>query len=534
MLDQILDGSYRSRTGMGLGIVGAQRLMDRLTIDSSPGQGTVVSLRKFLPRHAPVIGTKTLPAITAALASQKPKDLLEEFREQNRELLHTLEELRKKQEELIDLNRELEDTNRGVVALYAELDERADHLRRADELKTRFLSNMSHEFRTPLNSILALSRLLAERNSGDLSGEQEKQVFFIRQSAESLFELVNDLLDLAKVEAGKIVIRPSEFEVDNLFGALRGMLRPLLVGVSVSLMFEDTRGLPPVYADEGKVSQILRNFISNSLKFTEAGEVRVSAVFDSATDTVTFSVADTGIGIAPEYREKIFEEFTQVDSRIQRKVRGTGLGLPLSKKLAELLRGAVHVESQVDVGSTFTLRIPRLYQVAPGPAAEALPREPARRPAIPDLNEGLPDLRVERKVLVIDDEEISRYLLRKLFAGAKIIFVEATRGLDGVHAAETGRPDLIVLDLMMPGMSGFEVLDRLKSNPLTQSIPVIVSSSKVVSPEERQRLSGRVLGQLPKENLSEESALHRLRAMLVSAGLDDVFASQPVVPGVVS
>ena len=190
--------------------------------------------------------------------------------------MRTLDELRQRQEELARLNRELEDTNRGVVALYAELDERADHLRRADEVKTRFLSNMTHEFRTPLNSILALTRLLLDRVDGELTPEQERQVYFIRKSAENLSELVNDLLDLAKVEAGKIVVRPAEFEVRNLFGALRGMLRPLLLNTSVNLVFEEPDGIPPLHTDEGKVSQILRNFISNALKFTEQGEVRVS------------------------------------------------------------------------------------------------------------------------------------------------------------------------------------------------------------------------------------------------------------------
>ena len=139
------------------------------------------------------------------------------------------------------VNQELEDTNRGVVALYAELDERASHLRRADEIKTRFLSEMSHEFRTPLSSILALSGLLLERADGDLTGEQEKQVGFIRKSAEGLLELVNDLLDLAKIEAGKIEVRPIEFTVLGLFSAVRGMLRPLLVGQTVSLVFEDAQ-----------------------------------------------------------------------------------------------------------------------------------------------------------------------------------------------------------------------------------------------------------------------------------------------------
>src|SRR6185369_11428464 len=156
-------------------------------------------------------------------------------------------------------NQELEDTNRGVVALYAELDERADHLRRADEIKTRFLSEMSHEFRTPLSSILALSGLLLDGADGDLTGEQEKQVGFIRKSAEGLLELVNDLLDLAKIEAGKIEVRPIEFAVPGLFSAVRGMLRPLLVGQTVSLVFEDAKEIPPLYGDENKVSQILRN-----------------------------------------------------------------------------------------------------------------------------------------------------------------------------------------------------------------------------------------------------------------------------------
>src|SRR4029453_8340264 len=144
-------------------------------------------------------------------------------------------------------------------------------------MKSRFLSNMSHEFRTPLNSILAISKLLQDRTDGELTAEQERQVGFVRKAAEDLAELVNDLLDLAKVEAGKTVVRPVEFEVENLFGALRGMLRPLLVTDTVRLVFDDAKDLPEMYSDEAKISQILRNFISNALKFTERGEIRVNA-----------------------------------------------------------------------------------------------------------------------------------------------------------------------------------------------------------------------------------------------------------------
>ena len=210
-----------------------------------------------------------------------------------------MDDLREKQTELAQLNRELDETNRGVVALYAELNDKADFLQRASEMKSNFLSNMSHEFRTPLNSVLALSQILLDRLDGDLSSEQEKQIRFIRRSAQDLADLVNDLLDIAKVEAGKVTIRPSHFSIESVFAALRGMLRPLVAqNSSVSLVFEDITGLPELFTDEAKLSQILRNFISNALKFTERGEIRVS-VSPGHDNTVVFSVADTGIGIAP-------------------------------------------------------------------------------------------------------------------------------------------------------------------------------------------------------------------------------------------
>ncbi|HXV42146.1 MAG TPA: ATP-binding protein, partial [Anaerolineae bacterium] len=312
---------------MDLGLVSARRLMSQLEVESSPEGGLKVRLKKLLPKRGPLITATSLQEITARLAEQRPQSPLEEVQQQNQELLHTLEELGRRQEELLRLNRELEDTNRGVVALYAELDEQAGHLRRADEMKSHFLSNMSHEFRTPLNSILALSRLLLDRTDGDLTSEQEKQAHFIRKSAEGLSELVNDLLDLAKIEAGKVVVHPAKFEITNLFSALRGMLKPLLLNEAVNLVFEEPQNLPTLYTDEGKVSQILRNFISNALKFTERGEVRVSAILNPKGDEVTFSVADTGIGIAPENQARIFEEFIQLEHPLQRQVKGTGLGL---------------------------------------------------------------------------------------------------------------------------------------------------------------------------------------------------------------
>src|SRR6185503_2300200 len=199
----------------------------------------------------------------------------------------------------------------------------------------------------------ALTRLLAERLGAN--PEQKDELFYIRKSAQQLSDLVDDLLDIAKVEAGKIEIRPAPFEVASLFGALRGMLRPLLVNQSVALHFEMPDDVPPIYSDESKISQILRNFISNALKYTERGEVSVSARLTPQRDAVEFAVADTGIGIPEQDIERVFDEFVQIENPLQRRVKGTGLGLPLSRRLAELLGGTISVQSTLGVGSTFSV-----------------------------------------------------------------------------------------------------------------------------------------------------------------------------------
>lgn len=618
-LDEILEGRYESHTGMGLGMIGAKRLMDQFRVDTKPGQGTTVVLTKLIPRRAPILAERDLAAIAQSLASERPQDPLQELQFQNKELIRALEEVRARQQELTRVNRELEDTNRGVVALYAELDEKADHLRRADELKSKFLSNMSHEFRSPLNSILALSGLLRDRSDGPLTHDQEQQVGYIRKAAQDLLELVNDLLDMAKVEAGKLEARPIEFELANLFGALRGMLRPMLLNQQVDLAFDDVADLPPIFSDEGKVSQILRNFISNALKFTERGEVRVSARLVGDNE-ICIAVSDTGIGIAPEDRELIFQDFVQLDSPIQRRVKGTGLGLPLSRKLANFLGGSVAVQSELGVGSTFSLSIPRVYRDASWqePAAAAGQQEkPAEgRPvlvvednpeiilayqsylrdtgfrvvAAPTTREAeraleqiepvaiildiilrsedawalLPSVKndprtkdipvivastteeqakgfhlgadayivkpVERAellrtlrrltgeesrdtVLIIDDNEVDRYLLRQHLKNLPLSIAEEASGQAGLARAANLKPDLIFLDLTMPDMTGFEVVEELRRRRETSSTPVVIVTSRILSNSEAARLTEQCSGIIGKSNLNEATvggAVHRI------------------------
>jgi signal transduction histidine kinase/CheY-like chemotaxis protein len=605
-LPEILNGKYMSHTGMGLGMLGARRLMDQFSVESIPGKGTTVVLGKKLPARFPAISARDVDKLLSGIESRAPQNPYEELQQQNKELLRTLSELKERQNELAHLNRELDETNRGVVALYAELDDKADFLQRASELKSHFLSNMSHEFRTPLNSIMALSQILMDRLDGELTSEQEKQVKYIRSSAQDLMDLVNDLLDLAKVEAGKVTIRPSRFWVNTLFSALRGMLRPLLQqNSSVKLVFEDPEPDIELFTDEGKVSQILRNFISNALKFTERGEIRIS-VSQAPHGALSFSVADTGIGIADRDQERIFQEWSQVEGKLQKAAKGSGLGLTLSRKLAQLLDGNVFVTSTPGLGSTFVAVIPvnfdgetevvyvpevnkeidssRLpvlvlednrealfiyekylkgsrFQVIPaisiqeardalrsfhplavvldvllqGEHSWELLRDIKQNPATRDIPvyvvtvvdnrqkafalgaDGFHSKPIDRSwllqqlqnassnrsysVLLVDDDRTSRYLLSGLLSGSNCRVSEAQDATQGLRMASELKPDVIILDLSMPDLSGFEVLDRLKTDPATKSIPVVIHTSKVLDENERMRLNSAV-GIIPKSTMS--------------------------------
>jgi signal transduction histidine kinase len=533
---------------IGLGLLGARRLMDRVGIESLPNGETVVSLSKLFPKHIQTINKQQFAQIVENLARQTPQNPYAEIQQQNQELLQTLAELRQRTEELAQLNQELEDTNRGVVALYAELSDQADELKRASELKSRFLSYMSHEFRTPLNAIISLSNMLLARLDGDLTSEQEKQVNFIHKSAQSLTELVNDLLDLAKVEAGKFDVCISTVEVADLFGALRGIMRPLVAQkTSVELIFEEpSPEIATFQTDEGKLSQILRNLISNAIKYTESGEVRVSVrkgidrekfdrkSSDSSVETIqnpsiqnpsiqnpkskiqnqrdrtiVFSVVDTGMGIAPEDRDRIFEEFVRLDEHLPKQIQGTGLGLPLCKKLAELLGGRIEVQSESGVGSTFSVILPMLdgedTKVAPAQTNET--------------SELSPKLQSPIKILIIDDNEIDRYTIKSLLSEISCTAIEASNGYEGLELARTEQPQVILLDLLMPDLTGFEVLEQLKLDPDTRDIPVIIISSMNLETSESERLATSAVAILKKENASTQQAIADLKQALVKAGL---------------
>jgi signal transduction histidine kinase/CheY-like chemotaxis protein len=475
-----------------LGLVTARRLMDAFEIQSAPRRGTSITLRKHVPRRVEPFTRARIEALGRAVTSHRAGDASTEIQQQNRDLLRSLEELRLRQEELTRLNAELEDTNRGVMALYSELDERAAHLRAADETKTRFLSSVSHEFRTPVNSILALSKILLHRLDGELTPEQEKQVRYICQAADQLSTLIDDLLDLRKVEAGKIQLRAETFTVTDLFAALRGMFKPLVVNENVALVIEEPDGLPELYTDQGKVAQILRNLVSNALKFTVRGSVRVSCRLSQGGQLILFEVVDTGIGISPENHRRIFDEFSQVENPLQTSVKGTGLGLPLSQRLAGLLGGGIEIRSALGQGSTFTLAIPLRVDGERG----ELPVSP--EPATP--------MALDR-VLIIDDNEIERYALRQFLSTSRYEVIEASGGYDGLRLARQAQPDVIFLDLMMPDVHGFEVLKMLKAIEDTRRIPVVLFTSQRLDNDGDRERAAAADALLMKSDLSRDTVI---------------------------
>lgn len=509
-LDAILEGRHVSDSGMGLGIRGARRLMDRFEVVNNGTGGSWVAMAKYLPAQHAAVRPPEVASLAAALARDVPRGVLEEVQEQNQELLRALQALKDQQAEIAQIHsRELFETNRGVVALYAELEESARTLKRLSDLKSRFLSEMSHELRSPLSSIRSLSGFLLDRSDGDLTAEQEKQVLLIRKAAEELMGLVDDLLDLARVEAGKAVVRPAWFDIQAVFEGLQATIRPTIERTTVVLTFDAGPAGMRLYTDEGKLTQVLRNFLSNAVKFTERGEIRVTAQAEPK-DRVRIDVADTGIGIAADDLPRVFEEFGQVENPIQLRTKGTGLGLPLARKLAEVLGGSVSVESRPGVGSTFTVVIPRVYRPDDGEAAEPAPARGEGTSVGPQL---------PARVLIVDDREDARYAIRStLLKLGALVVAEAASGAEAIDRARADRPDLVILDLGLPDMTGFQVLDRLQAEPGSRDIPVIIHTSRSLNESERGLLSGRVAGVLERSALGQDDAAAALRDCLAGLG----------------
>lgn len=478
------------------GLSTARRLLDTVESAHANGRGTL-TLRKQRPLALQPLSDTDITRLRETLTARRAADPLDELRAQNQELLDTLENVENQRKELLRLNDELEETNRGVmalykelsdeldetnrgvVALYAELNEKSTQLKAVNEAKTRFWSTISHELRSPINSVVGLAKLLATPGSDPLTDEQRRQVRLIEDSGTTLLALVNELLDTAKAESGRLVPQLSPVNLVEVFRHLKGTLRSTIRSAEVTFVIEEPSSLAPLWTDETMLVRILRNLLSNSLKFTENGEVALRAELAEHGGHVRLTVTDTGIGIPTDQLERVFEEFHQVRSPLQTRVTGTGLGLSYARRLAEILGGDLVLESEAGRGTTATLRLPV--------------RDPEDR--------GLPDLGT---VLVVDDDEDFRDRMGSLLREFTDAVRYAADGREALDAVAEHKPGLVCLDLYMPGMNGREVLGVLRNKPELRDIPVIVVTS--AAPEGLD-LSSTGLGAalLPKSALSVEA-----------------------------
>ena len=527
------------------------------------------------------------PAVGASVASvvyrQRLQLALEEQQAMNEELQVQQEELRTANEELEEQSRaleesqtalenqqaELEQTNEQLAEQAANLDlknvalttaqdqlrERALELERASRYKSEFLANMSHELRTPLNSSLILAKLLSDNTTGNLNEEQVRFAQTIYSAGNDLLNLINDILDISKVEAGKLELVPEELPLRRVIEGLARTFEPLARQKALEFSLSVEPNVPmSIHTDRQRLEQILKNLLSNAVKFTDAGRVSLT-VSANADGWVQFEVQDSGIGIAPEQQEKIFDAFHQADGSTARKYGGTGLGLSISRDLTSLLGGTLTVASTLGEGSTFMLSLPRNGTVAATPPAPQLVHaaKPVRAASVATSAAPVPaepapvaadsarfeDDRLEpalgrRTALVIEDEPEFARILYGLAHDMDFRCLVALRAEEGLELASSENPDAILLDMRLPDRSGLSVLQQLKENPSTRHIPVHVVSSQenggealhlgaigyALKPTTREQLEAVFL------KLKEKSAQQVKRVLLVE---DDARQRESVV-----
>ena len=461
------------------------------------------------------VGEAIALAIRSAEYKQRLRELLEEAHRQAEELQTQQEELRVANEELDAQTSALKASQKQLETQQAELEQTNDNLtrqsqllerqnlalaekqsevvakarelERASQFKSDFLSNMSHELRTPLNSSLILAKLLADNRDGNLNAEQIKFANTIYTAGNDLLALINDILDISKIESGKMDVHAETVRLDGLRDALCRTFEPVAAEKRLAFSVQLGPSAPKtIDTDSQRLDQVLKNLISNALKFTERGEVSVA--IDAVDDRIEFSVRDTGIGIPFHQQAIIFEAFRQADGTTNRKYGGTGLGLSISRELARLLGGEIVIQSEVGEGSTFTLRIPLAYsapkettapaRIAPPPAAlPELPSKPEKTPEnAPDSEP--PVSRLSGPLaLVIEDDDSFAMILKDVAHEAGFTCLVAGTAAHGIELARKHVPMGIILDLRLPDHPGLSVLDRLKRDPVTRHIPVHVVSA---------------------------------------------------------
>lgn len=451
-----------------------------LTIPIFSGNAVVAMISLASVRRYPDAAIRllhdTLSTMTArlngVLAFRKVREFSGKLEFQNRELEEQKRELTVQADELSEQNIELELQKK-------QLDE-------ANRLKSAFLSNMSHELRTPLNSVIALAGVLNRRLKDAVPAEEYSYLEVIERNGRQLLALINDILDLSRIEAGREEVSLSRFTVAELVNEVTSMIEPQAREKGIALLNSVSVTLPEMRSDFSKCRHILQNIIGNAVKFTEQGQVAVSA--KQVDDTILIAVSDSGIGIAAKDLPTIFDEFRQADGSTSRRFGGTGLGLAIAKKYADLLEGSIAVESTPGQGSTFTVTLPVALEMQPGDEwrSEAAPHSTSPAPA---PQKGM-------RILLVEDSEPAVIQITDILSEQGYLVSVARDGKEALERIEQTVPDAMILDLMMPEVDGFEVIQKVRDREKTERLPVLILTAKHVTKEELQLLKGNGIHQL--------------------------------------
>jgi signal transduction histidine kinase/ActR/RegA family two-component response regulator/HAMP domain-containing protein len=469
----------------------------------------------FLERLVTTIGI----AVNTIQANRRTEELLaqsqrlaHELQEQSAELQRTNAELEEKAKLLSEQNLNIETKNREIELARIGLEEKAQQLTRASAYKSEFLANMSHELRTPLNSLLLLARLLADNSEANLTAKQIEFARTIHSAGSDLLSLIDDILDLSKIEAGRMDVEPTEVRFTEMRGYVEQAFAPQAEEKGLRFEVEIGPGLPPaIITDAQRLQQILRNLLSNAVKFTDSGEVTLriaTAEIDGSVDApglqaahrvVAFTVSDTGIGISDDKLSLIFEAFQQADGTTSRRYGGTGLGLSISRDLARLLGGEIVVSSEPGVGSTFTLYVPDVLApdtvVAPMPGPMQ-PVRPAMPPLLRPVSEPVLSANPSSRqldgatVLIIDDDVRNVFALTSALELHGMSVLYADNGADGVRLlAEHPSVDIVLMDAMMPDQDGNETTRVIRRNHHFADLPVVFLTAKAMPGDRESALA---------------------------------------------
>lgn len=439
----------------------------------------------------------------------------EELEEQTMALKQSEERLQMQQEELEEINANLEEKtksleeqnkqferkNKEVEAAKMELEEKAEQLALSSKYKSEFLANMSHELRTPLNSLLILSKLLTDNKEGNLSEKQKDFARTIYSSGNDLLTMINDILDLAKIESGKVEVYPSNIEIKNIIDFVEATFSSMAEVKGLGFRVNVHENVPKtIYSDEIRIQQVLKNLLSNAFKFTEKGEVVLDISIDPNEITqpaIIFSVQDTGIGIAKEKQELIFEAFQQADGTTSRKFGGTGLGLSIAKESAALLGGEIKVSSVVGKGTTFTFTISSstnqvkdstiLNEVAA--TNEKVLQKPSNNERKSETNHPIEENSHIKRVLIVDDDKNQRNSIMELIGDMDLIFKAVSTGTEAIEELKVNSFDCMILDLGLSDTSGFDLLKHIKQEDETSDVKVIVYTGRALTSKEELDLN---------------------------------------------